>query len=746
MDSQSLSSLRNKLDLFFVSVIILFLELACIRWFCAHVLYLTFFTNVILLGCFLGISVGCLAAGRKYNLLRWTPTILAGALGLGLLSHVFTESLQSVINVGNAAESPEVVFFGTEYFFRRDIAKAVIPVEVFCGVFFVLSALIMVGPGQEMGRAFGRVPNRLHAYMLNIIGSIVGIILFAACSFAQLNPFWWFMPVAIGIGYYIFSKKLLEDKKLYIPIVVLLFIIPTLSSVVPGMSLKKAYSGEYSWSPYYLVHYDPARGSVNVNNISHQSMISRNDPDVSGHPYAFPHLLQRDSGGSAFKNVLIIGAGTGNDLSRALQWGAERVDAVDIDPVIIRIGKQYHPDQPYQDPRVHIYQDDGRNFLRITDRKYDLIVYALVDSLVLHSSANNIRLESFLFTNEAFKDIKGLLTDNGVFVLYNFFRQGWIIGRLSEMLKTVFGSEPMVFHFPPSEFVTQDSKGGFTLVMSGDTQHLEKAFDQHNFYSVPIAESPQPNSRNGFLLRQRDDDTLTLKLAKVVPPKELTLATDNWPFLYLQRPMIPDINIRGIIIMAIISLILILMFVQKAEPGYRSLNFNGQMFFLGAGFMLIETKSVVQMSLLFGSTWMVNSLIFLMVLIMILAANIFVIRYKPQNQIAYYSLLFLALGMNSIIPLNYFLGMEGFGRVLGSSLLVFAPIFFAGVVFSMSFGRSKEPNVDLGSNIAGAMAGGFAEYSSTLLGFQHLVFVSMAFYLLSVLMSKKLVSLWKVNI
>ena len=58
----------------------------------------------------------------------------------------------------------------------------------------------------------------------------------------------------------------------------------------------------------------------------------------------------------------------------------------------------YHPDRPYQDERVQIHLDDGRNFLRSTERKYDLIVYALVDSLVLHSGYSNIRLESFLFT------------------------------------------------------------------------------------------------------------------------------------------------------------------------------------------------------------------------------------------------------------------------------------------------------------------------------------------------------------
>ncbi len=68
--------MRDRIDLFIASVLVLFLELACIRWFPAHVLFLTFFTNVMLLAAFLGISVGCLAASRRRSYLAWTPALL----------------------------------------------------------------------------------------------------------------------------------------------------------------------------------------------------------------------------------------------------------------------------------------------------------------------------------------------------------------------------------------------------------------------------------------------------------------------------------------------------------------------------------------------------------------------------------------------------------------------------------------------------------------------------------------------
>ena len=76
-------------------------------------------------------------------------------------------------------------------------------------------------------------------------------------------------------------------------------------------------------------------------------------------------------------------------------------------PVLYEIGRDDHPDHPYHDPRVAIHLDDGRSFVRKTRRQYDQITYALVDSLVLHSGYSSLRLESFLFTEQAFRDDPG---------------------------------------------------------------------------------------------------------------------------------------------------------------------------------------------------------------------------------------------------------------------------------------------------------------------------------------------------
>ena len=186
-------------------------------------------------------------------------------------------------------------------------------------------------------------------------------------------------------------------------------------------------------------------------------------------------------------------------------------------------------------------------------------------------------------------------------------------------------------------------------------------------------------------------------------------------------------------------MIMIIYFMKGTVGENSPFVFNGRMFFLGAGFMLIETKAIVNMALLFGSTWMVNSVVFLALLMMVFGANLFVLKTNPKRFWPYYLGLIITLLLNCLIPLDLFLGMDRSLQVLGSCLLVFAPILFAGVIFSKAFSSSENPDVDFGFNIAGAMLGGLTEYSSMLLGFQYLMIVPILFYLLSMVLSKPIV-------
>jgi hypothetical protein len=156
-----------------------------------------------------------------------------------------------------------------------------------------------------------------------------------------------------------------------------------------------------------------------------------------------------------------------------------------------------------------------------------------------------------------------------------------------------------------------------------------------------------------------------------------------------------------------------------------------RMFFLGAGFMLIETKAVVHMALVFGSTWMVNVFVFMAVLLMALFSNFLAIWLKPKNLTFFYIGLFLTLGLNLFVPLDSFLGLDRTIQLIGACILVFAPIFFAGIIFATSFARSANPDRAFGFNIFGALIGGLSENFSMVLGFRYLLIVAVGFYFLS---------------
>ncbi|MCS6863705.1 MAG: hypothetical protein RMJ56_01750 [Gemmataceae bacterium] len=824
---------RPALDLFVISWLVLFLELACIRWFPSHVLFLTFFVNLVLLACFVGMSIGCLVARRPTNLIRQTPIWLLIGIVLGLTIDYFAPYLMPVFKVGNQA-NPEVVYFGTETsIILNNPLPFTIPMEFVGALFFAIIAAILVGPGQEMGRAFNRVPSRTTAYSANLLGSLLGIGTFAICSMERWPPLVWFALVGIVITYLLVRPDpdaTAEVREALPPSVTGVTASaaphfppsppPPVSPLVPlgclvvAIALTATTSGLVSsrglqtiWSEYYRIDYDAKRRFIITNLISHQLMEPRSEPPVADVPYALPYLFQRDlkkpDGSPAwpeFRKVLIIGAGNGNDVSRALMFLKNdtrvQIDAVEIDPVIQRLGELHHPDRPFQDPRVHVHINDGRNFLRqAPSETYDLVVFALIDSLVLQSGYSNLRLESYLFTRECFQDVKRVLKPTGVYAVYNFFRQGWITARIRDQLQAAFdGVEPVAITTPPLAYVPLDKffPTTSTCFFGGRADVIEplrQAFAPHNgqpvkywypwytgvtadtqarFGTEPPAQPPPPSPTPVYRVRYvkdaegnntfefaRDPTTgepivdefepqwLGLYPARIeASDPALRPATDDWPFLYARYPRIPSQTASSMALIFGLSVLLWWVYGGRQAlateagiaPDYGSML---RAFFLGAGFMLVETKAVVEMALLFGGTWMVNTAVFAAILVMSLAGNLFAGWVKPRRLEPYYAGLFVALAIGLIVSPSAFLGYNPTVQIVGACLLVFVPIAFAGVIFATSFRRTGQPDRVFGANVAGALVGGLAENTSILLGFQLLLCVAIGFYLLSALFANQ---------
>src|SRR3989442_237786 len=383
-----------------LSFLMLFLELALIRCIGSNVLYLSYDSNFILLASFLGIGLGFLRANTGRDLFRFAPIALAVLVGFVRLFPVEIDR-----------SGTELIFFGALG------TRTGLPPFVTLPLLFLGVAGVMTLVGEGVARTFRQFPP-LEAYRLDILGSLAGIVAFSLLGFLEAPPVVWGAVVTVA-----------------------LFLLIDLRSGL-WQALESAVATD-SWSPCYKIRLIPQpSGAIPllVNGIPHQTIeaASRKLDVVS--IYGIPYTRVR----ATPNNVLIVGAGTGDDVAIALRLGARHVDAVEIDPRIHAIGAQLNPDRAFHDPRVTSFVNDGRALLEQTTRRYDLILFALPDSLTLVAGQSSLRLESYLFTAEAMQAARRHLTPEGAFGEYNYYREQWLIDRLAGTLQQGYGRAPCV--------------------------------------------------------------------------------------------------------------------------------------------------------------------------------------------------------------------------------------------------------------------------------------------------------------
>jgi SAM-dependent methyltransferase len=377
------------------------------------------------------------------------------------------------------------------------------------------------------------------------------------------------------------------------------------------------------------------------------------------------------------KDVLVVGSGMGNDVAAALRAGARHVDAVDIDPVIVGLGRRMHQEKPYGDPRVSVYVTDARSFFNSSHRKYDLIAFSLLDSHVVFSSHTSLRLDNFVYTVDSFRQAKKLLNSGGVVAVSFSFNKPWIRERMGLMLEKAFGHPP--------------------------TSLSERTFIISNKESAAAGTAGAAASGAG-----------------------VSLPTDDWPFLYSQKKEVPRIYLYVLLMIFVVSLA----FMPAVAPGSLR-RLDAHFFFLGAAFMLLEARSISQLALLFGSTWIVNSIVITAVLAMIFFANLIAGKWKGIPRAAVYPLLFASVLLVYFFPMDIFAGMSYAARVALAPMLLAVPLFFAGIIFAVSFRDTDDVPAAFASNMIGAVAGGLFEYSSFVFGLRALCLFALAFYLIS---------------
>jgi hypothetical protein len=526
--------------------------------------------------------------------------------------------------------------------------------------------------GEGVARTF-RLYAPLEAYRLDILGSLAGIVTFSALSFLWAPPLAWGAVVAV-----LFILLLGSTRRLLLA--------ASLLTMLCFLAIE-TFTPSYSWSPYYKitqVPYSATSIQIYVNGIPHQ-----NTEDVLNDPnqlVSFRQWPYQDAGGkNPLDDVLVVGAGNGNDVEVALAHGAKHVDAVEIDPKLYQIGVDHHVNHPYSDYRVSVHITDGRAFLEHTDHHYDLIVFALPDSLTLVSGQSSLRLESYLFTKESMETAKDHLKPGGTFSMYNSYRETWLVDRLAGTLQTVYGTAPCLRLYGRTSAVMSDSATQNTLTCQG-TWHPAAA-------TVPAP------------------------------------VTDDYPFLYLENPGIPALYIWTLLLIAVASVA----FVRLAGGPLRPMAAFIDLFFMGAAFLLLETKSVVQFALLFGTTWFVNALVFIGVLLAVLAAIEISRRWRVERTVLLYMALMAALAIAWLVPLESLLRLDFLPRFVAAVLLAFTPILIANIIFAQRFRDVGDAVTAFGANLLGAMFGGILEYMSLLTGYRALLVVVAGLYTLSLI-------------
>jgi hypothetical protein len=206
-------------------------------------------------------------------------------------------------------------------------------------------------------------------------------------------------------------------------------------------------------------------------------------------------------------------------------------------------------------------------------------------------------------------------------------------------------------------------------------------------------------------------------------------ASDDRPFLYLKERTIPSKYLATLFLVLLASVVAIWLAGGTFKPMARYVD----LFFMGAAFLLLETKAVVQFALLFGTTWFVNALVFAGVLAIVLLAIEVERRIRIGRTRLLFGLLLAGLAIAWLVPTDALLSFSVVPRFLIATTLAFFPIFVANLIFAERFRDTVDPTAAFGANLLGAMLGGTLEYLSLLIGFRALLFVVAGLYLVAFL-------------
>ena len=664
------------LELLAASSLALFQELTLIRWLPGQVRVLAYYPNLVLIAAFLGLGLGCLRAGRRPLRWAWPATLLVLVIAAAALARVvFTQ---------NAAADHLFLL----YYDLPPGAPLVADIRPPILLLFVLTAASFVPLGQivaERLRRFREHGQPLSGYGWDIAGSLAGIAGFTALSFARAFPTVWFAGVLL-LGL-VFFRQRRRDLLAY----------GSLAALVVLVVATSERAQQYS--PYYAISTRDRAGAagfeITTNGSLHQVALPLRRSDAldakdarTREGYHVPYTLAS----GPIRRALVVGAGSGNDVAVLLDRGAEHVDAIEIDPVILELGRARHPDAPYASPRVRAINTDARAWLNDTRETYDLIVFGTLDSMTRLSALSTVRLDAFMYTADCLRAARARLSPQGGLVLYFMVSEPYIELRLGGLLTDVFGEAPLV-------------------------DETDRALFNHIYMAGPAFAAAGGAERRADAARV---------LARV--RAQVELPSDDWPYLYLRKRGLSGFYLSMMAAVAALALVGAFAASPDLRRSVAGRSIDVEMFLFGLAFLLLETRSVTAMNLAWGATWLTSAVVFFAVLLMVLLATFAVRAWSPPFPLTM-GLLLVSLVAACALPESLVLRSGVPARLALSVLAVGIPIFLSSVGFARLFETRTEPDLAFGWNLLGAVAGGLIELVSMAVGLKALLLVAAAAYL-----------------
>jgi spermidine synthase len=255
--------------------------------------------------------------------------------------------------------------------------------------------------------------------------------------------------------------------------------------------------------------------------------------------------------GAPARQVCIIGAGGGKDVLAALAAGAEHVVGVEVNPAIVELVRGPYRDftgDLYGRADVEIQIEDGRSFLRASERTFDVILISMVDTSAATAAGAFALAENGLYTTDAFDDFLSRLSHDGMLTVASVSLDGLAVGaRLASLARAALrargadAEHGVVVVETPWLGARGATMYNFVLKPSGfgaaDLERLRATAQRLGFKITYAPDIKTQRKREALaidrVLRAQDDEKLARDIASW--PYDVSPVSDDRPFFFYQN-------------------------------------------------------------------------------------------------------------------------------------------------------------------------------------------------------------------